>query len=115
MQEPHRKGVAIHPDPESCASGHKARARSVDRGREGRVLSREIYNRRASGGLLGVAALDGGARPHLARRYRESCWNQARSETSSTHANTPHGSREVPRPPDVETSGRYGQVQGQGR
>ena len=114
MQEPHRKGVAIHPTPESCVSGREVRGEALTGAREGRVLSREIFPRRASGGLPGVAALDGRARPHRARRYRESCRDQARSETSSTHASTPHGSREIPRPPDVETSGRSGRVQGQG-
>ena len=32
MKESHRKGLASHPDPESCVGGRKAARRSVDRG-----------------------------------------------------------------------------------
>jgi len=42
MKEPHRKGLAIHPDPESCASSRKDAGEALTGAHAGRTLSSEI-------------------------------------------------------------------------
>ena len=42
MQESHRKGVAIHPDPESCVASREAAIEALTGAPAGRVLSCEI-------------------------------------------------------------------------
>lgn len=42
MQEPHKKGVATHLGPESCAGGREAAGEALTGERAGRVLSSEI-------------------------------------------------------------------------
>src|SRR5206468_5987628 len=42
MQESHRKGVAIHPDPESCMASREAAIEALTGAHAGRVLSCEI-------------------------------------------------------------------------
>ena len=41
MQEPHRKGIANHPDPESCVGGREAVGEALTAARAGWVWSRE--------------------------------------------------------------------------
>src|SRR5512147_1929871 len=38
MQEPHKKGVTHHLDPESCAGGREAAGEALDRGTHGRGI-----------------------------------------------------------------------------
>ena len=42
MKESHRKGVAIHPDPESCVASREAVIEALTGAHAGRVLSCEI-------------------------------------------------------------------------
>ena len=42
MKESYRKGVANHPDPESCVASRKAAIEALTGARAGRVLSCEI-------------------------------------------------------------------------
>ena len=42
MEESHRKGLASHPDPESCMASRKAAIEALTGARAGRVLSCEI-------------------------------------------------------------------------
>ena len=42
MKESHRKGVAIHPDPESCIGSRKAAIEALTGAHAGRVLSCEV-------------------------------------------------------------------------
>ena len=42
MKESHRKGVASHPDPESCVASRKAAIEALTGAHAGRVLSCEI-------------------------------------------------------------------------
>jgi hypothetical protein len=42
MKEPHRKGLATHPDPESCASRRKVAGEALTGAHAGQVLSSEI-------------------------------------------------------------------------
>ena len=42
MKEPHRKGVANHPDPESCAGGGNIAGEALTGAHAGQPLSSEI-------------------------------------------------------------------------
>ena len=65
MKESHRKGVATHPDPESCVASRKAAIEALTGAHAGRVLSCEII-------ASGVPTLYHEAEGHTAaRRYRE--------------------------------------------
>ena len=85
MRESYRKGVANHPDPESCGVDRKGGAEALTGARAGEVLSREINQ------TLGADAVRGRGRQHRAGRYRESLSGPARSETLSMHGNSACG------------------------
>ena len=91
MKEPYGEGLASHAGPESCGHARKGTARSVDRGRVGRVLSREIVLVRSADELK-----DDG-RQYRTPRQRERGLDSARSETPCTHAHSLYGNWEVPR------------------
>ena len=82
----------------------RGRRRSVRPGaRAGRVFSRERNF------LRGADAVRRGGRLHLARRYRETRRDPARSETPCTYGNTSHENREVPwSPVAMAAAGRVG-------
>jgi len=104
MQESYGEGVASHTGPESCANDREVVGEALTGVRAGRISSRESF-----GQLRGADAVETGGRPHRARRYRETRADPARSETPSTHGNTSHGNREIPRPPAAEgAAGRTG-------
>ena len=42
MKEPYRKGLASHPDPESCAGGREVSGEALTGAHAGQVLSSEI-------------------------------------------------------------------------
>jgi RNA-directed DNA polymerase len=42
MKESHRKGIASHPDPESCVASREAAIEALTGAHAGMVLSREI-------------------------------------------------------------------------
>lgn len=46
MKESHRKGLANHPDPESCGGRRKAAGEALTGAQAGRVLSCEISHSR---------------------------------------------------------------------
>ncbi len=92
MEEPYGEGVANHAGPESCVGGRKAVGEALTGARAGRVLSRE--------------------NPVTPERRRCPCMRKATSaaslsqdarraprgrQTPSTHGNTSHETREVPR------------------
>jgi hypothetical protein len=60
MQESHRKGVATHPDPESCVAGRKAAIEALTGAPAGRALSCEII-------ASGVPTLYHEAEGHIGR------------------------------------------------
>ncbi len=97
MRVSHGEGVAIHTDPESCATVRKGRGEALTGEGTGRVLSREIHAR-----LRGADAVELGGRPHRARRQCETRQDPARSETPSTPRSATHGNRESPRPSAAE-------------
>jgi len=66
MQEPHRKGVAIHPDLESCMASREATIEALTGAHAGRVLSCEIIATR-------VPTSFSKAEGHLAESANTSC------------------------------------------
>ena len=104
MEFSYGEGVANHTGPASCAVVRKGGGEALTGVDAGRVLSRENC-----GSLRGADAVDTGGRLHRARRHRETRTDPARSETPSTHGNTSHGSREIPRLPAARgAAGRTG-------
>ena len=103
MQEPHGEGQATHTGPESCAGARKGAREALTGERAGRVLSRE--NRT----LRDADAVGGGGRPHSGRRYGETDWDPARSETPSMHGRISRENRESPGLPVADgAAGRIG-------
>ena len=90
MRESYRKGVANHPDPESCGVDRKGGAEALTGARAGEVLSREIKQ------TLGADAVADRGRQHQGGRYRESLLGSARSETLCMHGNSACGNWEIP-------------------
>src|SRR3990172_8038011 len=99
MQEPHGEGQATHTGPESCAGARKGAREALTGERAGRVLSRE--NRP----LRDADAVGGGGRPHSGRRYGETDWDPARSETPSMHGRISRENRESPGLPVADGDG----------
>ena len=90
MKESHRKGVAIHPDPESCVASREAAIEALTGAPAGRVLSCEII---ASGVPTLYHEAEGhvvrGANASLARALR-SPRPQACRETPRARTGRPH-------------------------
>ena len=62
MKESYRKGVAIHPDPESCVSSREAAIEALTGAHAGRVLSCEIIATRVPTPFsMAEGSIDGGA------------------------------------------------------
>jgi RNA-directed DNA polymerase len=82
MQESHRKGVAIHPDPESCVVAREGAIEALTGAHAGRVLSCEINrDRRAD-------PVQQGGRPHEGRRNREPSATPRSLRPLSMHGNS---------------------------
>src|SRR5713226_309610 len=93
MKESHGEGVATHTGPESCATVREDGREALTGGGAGRVFSRERTL------LRDADAVEPSGRPHPRRRYRETLWSPARSETPCTHRHTSRENRESPCPP----------------
>jgi hypothetical protein len=105
MQESHRKGVAIHPDPESCMANREVAIEALTGAHVGRVLSCEII-------AIGVPTsfskaeghTDGGAmaslRPTLRSLRPRACMETPRARTGRPHRHS--------RPPTGRGSVREG-------
>ena len=89
MQESYGEGLATHTGLESCGDVREGVTEASTEERAGQVFSRERTL------LQGADAVGTGGRPHLVRRYRETCQDPARSETLCTLGNTMRGNREV--------------------
>ena len=110
MGKSYGEGLATHTDPESCGAAREGGVEALTGARAGRVFSRERHF------LRGADAVRRSGRPHLARRYRETLLDPARSETPCTYGITMHGNREVPGSPAVDgPAGRVGRPQGASR
>jgi len=93
MKESHRKGVANHPDPESCVASRKATIEALTGAHAGWVLSCEII-------ATGVpTVVQQGGRQHRRMRYREHRPDSAQSETPGMHGNSTRENRETPATP----------------
>ena len=103
MKESYGEGVASHTGPESCGAAQEDSVEALTGARAGRVFSRErIF-------LRGADAVRRSGRLHLTRRYRETRWDPARSETPSTYGNTSHENRELHwLPAAMAAAGRVG-------
>ena len=97
MEVSYGEGLAIHTGPESCAVVRKGGGEALTGVRAGRVMSREKENTGRGADALRVCG-----RPHRVRRYRETSWNPARSETPCMHECTSFRNREIPRMPAEE-------------
>src|SRR5262245_54777683 len=93
MQESHRKGVAIHPDPESCMASRKATIEALTGAHAGRVLSCEII---ATGVPTSFSKAeghtDGGVIPSLRPAPRSlrprACGGTPRAGTGRSHGHS---------------------------
>ena len=103
MKESHGEGVATHTGSESCVLARKGGGEAWTGARAGRVWSRERNH------LWDADAVEEGGRPHPARRYRETRWSPARSETLRMPGHTPRENRESPWSPAADgAAGRVG-------
>ena len=82
MKESHRKGVATHPDPESCMASRKATIEALTGALAGRVLSCEII-------AFGVPTLYHEAEGDAARGASASLARTLRSPRPQACRNTP--------------------------
>jgi len=90
MKEPHRKGVANHPVPESCAGGGDAAGEALTGAHAGQPLSSEITS-------IGVPTPLPEGEGHTKRSVqRELPFDAAESQTLSMRGNSLRGNREAP-------------------
>jgi len=102
MKKSHRKGVANHPDPESCRAHREVRLEALDRGTCG--LGIELRKRME----WSADAVRRSGRQHGRDRNRENPDSSTESETSCTHGNSLHGNQEIPVAPSVLRKRRAG-------
>ena len=90
MKEPHRKGVANHPDPESCAGGGNIAGEALTGAHAGQPSSSEITS-------IGVPTLCCEGEGHTTdAASRKVSADAAESETLSMRGNSMRGNRETP-------------------
>ena len=90
MKEPHRKGVANHPDPESCAGGGNIAGEALTGAHAGQPSSSEITS-------IGVPTLCCEGEGHTSESaHRKLSADAAESETLSMRGNFMRGNRETP-------------------
>src|SRR5258708_18997920 len=96
MQEPHKKGRAIHLDPESCAGGRKVAGEALTGAHAGQPLSSEITS-------IGVPTLwyegEGNTSDGVIREPAEGA---AESETLCMRRNSVRENRETPVTPSSD-------------
>ena len=88
MKEPHREGVANHPDPESCAGGGNIAGEALTGVHAGQPLSSEIT-------LSACRPCSEGEGHMVSDAQREPPPDAAESETLSMCGNSLHGNRET--------------------
>ena len=93
MKEPYRKGLATHPDPESCAGGGNIAGEALTGAHAGQPSSSEITS-------IGVPTLCLCGEGNMSSDgTREPLQDAAESKTLRMRGNSLHGNRETPRPP----------------
>lgn len=104
MKEPHRKGLASHPDPESCAGNSDAAREALTGAHVDQPLSCEIKPSRVPTLLVERKTISQGA-------SRQCPADPAQSKTLCMRGNSLHGTREVPQVPGKNgRSGRPGKA-----
>ena len=99
MKEPHRKGIANHPDPESCAGDGNIAGEALTGAHAGQPSSSEITS-------IGVPTLSSEGEGHTADSVqRELFSDAAESETLSMRGNSVHGNRETLETPTPDGGG----------
>ena len=90
MKVSHRKGLATHPDPESCMAGRKAAIEALTGAQAGRVLSCEIIAtgvptsyHETEGHIEGRATASGSRTPRSLRP--RACLDTPRARTGRAH------------------------------
>ena len=99
MKESHRKGVASHPDPESCVASRKAAIEALTGAHAGRVLSCEII---ASGVPTSYHVAEGNTAGGASASRP---WTLRSPETPGMRGNSTHENRETPSMPIGDQSG----------
>jgi RNA-directed DNA polymerase len=110
MKESHGEGVATHTGPESCVGTREGADEALTGEDASRVLSREIGALVRKHWVVPDAPAVGiREEPYLMRRYRETHWDPAWSETPREQGHTLYGNRESSRLPARSVSaGRIG-------
>jgi len=105
MKELHRKGLAIHPDPESCVGHRKVAGEALTGESAGQPLSCEII-------IPSVPTLSDEAEGNtLGGEIGEPSKDLAQSETLSMHGHSLHGNREILEIPSTNNAeGRLGKA-----
>jgi hypothetical protein len=85
MKESHRKGVANHPDPESCVASREAAIEALTGARAGRVLSCEIIATRVPTSFCMAEGNIGGCAIASIRRTLRSLRPQGHSPLDVSH------------------------------
>src|SRR5438128_9502207 len=93
MQASNGEEVATYTERGSCVRAREDVRAGLTGERAGGVFSRERTS------LRDADAVEVRGRPHPGRRYRETPWSPARSETPCTHRHTSRENRESPCPP----------------
>ena len=94
MQEPHRKGLANHPVPESCVVSREAGCEALTGAHAGGISSCEII-------ALRVPTPSRQAEGNTWRmRKREHSQDSAQSENPGMHGNSTRENREAPSSPE---------------
>src|SRR5215469_10072906 len=96
MKESYRKGIASHPDPQSCGSGREAAAEALTGAHAGQPLSCEI---RQSGVPTLLSEAEGNT---AGGDMGEPSADPAQSKTLCMRGNSSHGNREIPSPPAAD-------------
>ena len=89
MQESHRKGVAIHPDPESCMASREGAIEALTGAHAGRVLSCEIIATRVPTSFRMEEGNTGGCASASVRRALRSLRPQACRQTPCARSGRP--------------------------
>ncbi len=90
MKEPHRKELATHPDPESCADGRKVGREALTGESAGQPLNCEIQYSRVPTPWSEAEGITGEADTGKASK------DSAQSQTLSMHGHLLHENRDVP-------------------
>jgi hypothetical protein len=93
MRESHRKGVANHPEPESCVAGRKATIEALTGAHAGRVLSCEIIATRVPTSFRRAEGNTGGCAFASTRRTLRSLRPQACREAHAREPGDPSDAR----------------------